>query len=123
MENQITFKQLKNNWYQGEITIGDQTAFIYGHCEKNPKDHLLAAQQFFINGGCRAQCVFNQDRGSYLLVIRRDKDQLQLNVVQLGERFESNAKLKSMKHLENNVTFSASMPLEHLSDALFTQIH
>lgn len=123
MENQIIFKQLKNNWYHGELTIGHQKAVISGHCEKNPTDHLHAAYQFFINGGCRAQCVFNQDTGSYLLVMRRDSDKLQLDVIQLGERFESNAKLKSMQYLENNVTFSATIPLEYLPDALFSQTH
>lgn len=123
MKNQITFKQLENNWYQGELTIGQQKAVIRGHCEKNPTDHLHAAYRFFINGGFRAQCVFNQDTWSYLLIMRRDSDKLHLDVIQLGERFENNAKLKSMQYLENNVTFSATMPLENLPDALFTQTH
>lgn len=122
MENQITFKQLQNNWYQGELTIGNKKAFISGHCEKNPTDHLSAAYQFFANGGCRAQCVFNQDTKSYLLVMRRDNDQLQLDIIQLGERFESNAKLGSTRYIENNVTFSATIPLEYLPNALFTQM-
>ena len=123
MENQINFKQLENNWYQGELTIGNQRTLINGRCEKNPTAHLQAAYRFFVQGGYRAQCAFNQDSGSHLLVLRRDSNVINLEVIHLDEQFESNAKLKSMKVLNDHVAFSAQMPLENLPDALFAQKH
>lgn len=123
MDNKIDFKQLENNWYQGELTIGNKKTVIRGYCEKNPVDHLQAAYRFFVQGGCRAQCAFNQNFSSHLLVLQREEDFIKLEVIHLNEQFVSNAKLKSMKVLDNHVAFSASIPLENLPDALFPQMH
>lgn len=123
MENKISFKQLANNWYQGELTLGNKKALILGDCAKNPTEHLNAAYRFFVNGGCRAQCAFNQEQNSQLLILTRDEGVIQLEIIHLEKRFESNAKLGSMKYLDNHVAFTATIPLQCLPDALFPQMH
>lgn len=123
MDNQINFTRLENNWYQGELKIGNQTTTINGCCEKNPLAHLQAAYRFFVRGGCRAQCVLNHNSSSHLLVLQREKNSIKLEVIHLDVRFESNAKLKSMKFLDDRVAFSASIALEDLPDVLFPQMH
>lgn len=94
MDNTIEFKALGNNWYEGELKISDQKTSINGSCKKNPTVHLQSAYQFFIQGGIRAQCVFNHNSACYLIILRRQNDMIKIDVIKLDERFENNAKLK-----------------------------
>jgi hypothetical protein len=121
VDNAIHFKALGDNWYKGELAIDGQTISITGICKKNPAHHLQSAYLFFVQGGMRAQCVFNQDTTCQLIVMRRDdinKEDIIVEVVKLNEKFENNAKLRSNNYLDSNVVFSASIPLMQLADAI-----
>ncbi|WP_455222053.1 hypothetical protein [Kaarinaea lacus] len=121
MDNVINFKALGNNWYEGNLRIDGQKLTVTGICEKNPAIHLQSAYQFFIQGGMRAQCVFNQDSACHLIVMRRDDgktDNIVIEVVKLNEKFENNAKLRSNNYLDANVVFSASIPLTQFATAI-----
>lgn len=120
MENVIDFIELGDNWYEGKLKIGDQITTISGSCEKDPIVHLQSAYQFFVQGGIRAQCVFNQSSTCLMIVLRRQDDMIKVDVVKLDERFENNAKLKNHQYLDANIVFSASTPLDNFAHALFT---
>lgn len=120
MENVIVFKELSNNWYEGKLIIGDQLTTISGCCEKDPMLHLQSAYRFFVQGGIRAQCVFNLSSTCHLIVLRRQDDMVKVEVVTLDKRFENNAKLKSHQYLDANIVFSASTSLGNFAHALFT---
>ena len=120
MDNTIEFKELGNNWYEGEIIIGDQKTSINGNCTKDPITHLQSAYQFFIQGGIRAQCVFNHKSACYLIILRRQDDMIKVDVIKLRERFENNAQLKNHQYLQANIVFSASTPLDTFATAVFS---
>ncbi|WP_455219284.1 hypothetical protein [Kaarinaea lacus] len=120
MENIIEFKALGDNWYEGELKIGDQKTSINGSCEKNPITHLQSAYQFFIQGGVRAQCVFNHNSSCYLIILRRQNNIIKVDVAKLDERFENNAKLKNHQYLDAHIVFSASTPLASFASAVFS---
>jgi len=121
MENVILFKELADNWYEGHLKIGDQKIIISGSCEKNPILHLQSAYRFFVQGGIRAQCVFNHSSACYLIVLRRQEDMVKVEVIKLDERFENNAKLKNHQYLDANIVFSASTPLDYFANAIFAK--
>lgn len=121
MDNVINFKALGNNWYEGNLIIDGQKHTITGICEKNPASHLNSAYEFFAQGGMRAQCVFNQDTACHLIVMRRDEGKsgnIVIEVVKLNEKFENNAKLRNNNYLDDNVVFSASIPLTQFATAI-----
>lgn len=120
MNNSIEFKELGNCWYEGILKIGNQKTAISGSCEKNPLLHLQSAYRFFVQGGIRAQCVFNHSSACYLIVLRRQDDMIKVDVIKLDERFENNAKLKNHQYLDANIVFSASTPLDCFANAIFT---
>lgn len=120
MENVIVFKELGNNWYKGKLKIGDQLTTISGCCEKDPMLHLQSAYRFYVQGGIRAQCVFNHSSTCHLIVLRRQDKIVKVDVVTLDERFKNNTKLKSHQYLEANMVFSASTSLGNFAHALFT---
>lgn len=121
VDNAIHFKALGNDWYEGELAIAGQKISVTGICEKNPASHLQSAYLFFVQGGMRAQCVFNQDTTCQLIVMRRDTakpENIVVEVVKLSEKFENNAKLRNYKYLDSNVIFSASLPLVQFANAI-----
>lgn|GEM_PF-4326666 len=121
MDNVINFKDLGNNWYEGKLAIDGHNISITGICEKNPANHLQSAYRFFVQGGMRAQCVFNQHTSCHLIVMRRDdaeNDNIIVEVVKLNEKFENNAKLRNIDYLESNVVFSGSIPLTQFAAAI-----
>lgn len=120
MDNAIEFKELGNNWYECEIRLGDQKTSINGYCEKNPISHLQSAYRFFIQGGIRAQCVFNHNSACYLMILRRQDNIIKVDVIKLDERFENNSKLKNHQYLDANIVFSASMPLDSFSNTVYS---
>lgn len=121
MGNVIDFKALGDNWYEGKLAIDGQKISITGICEKNPVSHLQSAYRFFVQGGMRAQCVFNHQTTCHLIVMRRNEaitDNIIVEVVKLYEKFENNAKLRSNDYLDSNVVFSASIPLTQFATAI-----
>lgn len=121
VDNIINFRALGNDWYEGDLTINGQRITVEGICKNNPATHLQSAYLFFVQGGMRAQCVFNQDTTCHLFVMRRDDvthDNIIVEVVKLDEKFENNAKLRSNNYLDANVVFSASMPLTQFATAI-----
>lgn len=121
MDNIINFKDLGNNWYEGRLILNGRKLTVTGICDKNPDSHLQSAYLFFVRGGMRAQCVFNQDTTCQLIVMRREDtntDNIIIEVVKLDEKFENNAKLRSNNYLDANIVFSARVPLAQFARAI-----
>ncbi|KPJ93609.1 MAG: hypothetical protein AMJ55_07695 [Gammaproteobacteria bacterium SG8_15] len=90
MDNVINFKDLGNNWYEGKLAIDGHNISITGICEKNPANHLQSAYRFFVQGGMRAQCVFNQHTSCHLIVMRRDDAENDNIIVEVVKRIMRN---------------------------------
>lgn len=95
------------------IEVGGELVQIKGSYLSNPIKGLLAATSFVLSEGLRAQCVFHDPLGGYLVILKRDKKCIIVSVMKLFDTFESNAKI------DGEIIFEANACSLEFGEALY----